>query len=125
MTHDGISILREFFRTHAARDEARHFAMLDRNMKYFDSISGIRDSGIANYIGIFRSVAAQHRLGEVTPRRIHGSWPEYIVVADMNYQPPGKELVVLESLWHFVLDESGLIQELGIFWSPTGPVILK
>lgn len=125
MPRDGIPLIKAYFRTHAARDEPAHLALFDFNVRYFGSISGVRDTGIPTYLGIFRGVANQFRMNEVTPRRVLGTWPEYVVVADMNFQPPGEILRVLESIWHFVFNDAGLIQELGIFYAPSDPVILE
>ena len=53
-----------------------------------------------------------------------GVWPEFLVMVDLIFQPPGKDLKVLEAYWCFVLNEDGLIQELGIFWSLKGPIFI-
>ena len=39
----------------------------------------------------------------------------------LHFQMPGEELRLVEAVWRFVFNESDLIQELGIFWSPKGP----
>ena len=124
MERDPIPFILAYFRTHAARDEAAHLALFDPRVKYFGSVSGVRDEGITSYRGIFRGIAHQYRLNEVIPRRLLGSWPEYVVMVDLHFQLPGEELRALEAVWRFVFAESGLIQELGIFWSPQGPEFL-
>lgn len=99
-------------------------ALVDPQVRYSGSVSGIRDTGLSSYRGIFRGISTQFHLNEAVPRRMLGSWPEFLVMVDLNFQPPGKDLQILEAYWRFVFNEKCLIQELGIFWSPKGPVPL-
>lgn len=124
MDHDPIARIQAYFRTHEARDEAAHFALLDPELRYTGAVSGIRNGGRASYRGIFRGISTQFHLNEVEPREMLGAWPEYLVTADLHFQPPGEPLRILKAIWRFVFNEQGLIQELGIFWSPKGPTKL-
>lgn len=122
---DPIPLIQAYFRTHRDREEAAHLALLDPQVRFFGSVSGIRDRGRASYRGVFRAIASQNHLNEAIPRRVLGQWPEFIVFVDLRFEPPGAPRRVLDAVWHFVFNDEGLIEELGIFWSPSGPLELS
>lgn len=107
--------LRAYFGSFNAGDEAGHSALLDPNLGFFGSLSGVQSEGRASALGVFRSARGALGIGRLTPLSCFGDWPEMSVLVELA-QADGRGAV--EVLIVFQFDEEGLIRRLAILWDP-------
>lgn len=113
---DICTMVQAYFQSWNTGDEAAHFGLMDPDIRYFGSISGLDFEGVSAVRGVQRAARGSIGVARLEPLRIFGRGPAFAVLTRLH--PGDAARAAAEGVWTFALGADGRIVRMSILWNP-------